>query len=144
MSATEGRQEHSASPLVPVAQNSPSRGRQPGSPAGISGVPRTRTASVWVSLGAGVVVLGVLAVFILENLERVTIHFFGASGTLPVAIALLFAALGGAGLTMAVGAARILQLRQLNRKRARAAKAAGESNPSQPDATPAGPPAEPT
>lgn len=87
--------------------------------ADVRSVPRTRAGALWVSLGAGVVIVALLGLFILENLQPVTISFFGARGSLPLALALLFAALGGAALVMAAGAARIVQLRQLSRRRAK-------------------------
>lgn len=58
------------------------------------------------------VVLLFLLIFILQNLSRVTVHLLGAAGSLPLGVALLFAAIGGALLIALVGAARILQLRR--------------------------------
>jgi uncharacterized integral membrane protein len=58
-------------------------------------------------------------VFILENTQSVEISFFGASGHLPLGVALLLAAIGGALLTGIVGAARIVQLRRHVKRRPR-------------------------
>ena len=100
----------------------------PGSPGGaveptVTGTPErtaappaklkhTRISGTWVAVLASIVVLIVLLVFILQNLTDATIHFMGAAGTLPLGVALLFAAIAGAILVALVGAARIMQLRR--------------------------------
>jgi uncharacterized integral membrane protein len=68
---------------------------------------------------AGAVVLILLLVFILENTQSVKISFFGASGHLPLGVALLLAAIGGALLVGIVGTARIVQLRRHVKRRRR-------------------------
>ena len=75
-------------------------------------VPVTRAARAWVGIVLGVVLLALLLVFIFQNLHHTTIHFFTASGSLPVALVLLIAALAGAGLVLLVGSVRIVQLRR--------------------------------
>jgi uncharacterized integral membrane protein len=77
----------------------------------------TRISGTWVAVIAGLVVLVVLLVFILQNLDPATVHFFGAEGSLPLAIAMLFSAIGGAVLVALIGGARILQLRKQARRR---------------------------
>lgn len=77
----------------------------------------TRISGTWVAVIAGLVVLIVLLIFILQNLDSVTVHFFGADGSLPLAIAMLFSAIGGAVLVALIGGARILQLRKQARRR---------------------------
>ena len=77
----------------------------------------TRISGTWVAVIAGLVVLVVLLVFILQNLDPATVHFFGAQGSLPLAIAMLFSAIGGAALVALIGGARILQLRKQTRRR---------------------------
>ncbi|MFJ6672886.1 lipopolysaccharide assembly protein LapA domain-containing protein [Actinosynnema sp. NPDC091369] len=72
----------------------------------------TRISGTWVAVLASIVVLIVLLVFILQNLTDATVHFLGAEGTLPLGVALLFAAIAGAILVALVGAARIMQLRR--------------------------------
>ncbi|MGM1061874.1 LapA family protein [Saccharothrix sp. Mg75] len=72
----------------------------------------TRISGTWVAVLASLVVLVFLLVFILQNPAQSTIHFLGASGTLPLGVALLFGALAGAVLVGLVGAARIMQLRR--------------------------------
>ena len=61
-------------------------------------------------VAAGVMV--VLLVFILENAHSVSVRFLGADVRLPLAVALLLAAVGGALLVGTIGAARIAQLRR--------------------------------
>jgi len=77
----------------------------------------TRISGTWVAVIAGLLVLVVLLVFILQNLDPATVHFFGAEGSLPLAIAMLFSAIGGAVLVALIGGARILQLRKQARRR---------------------------
>ncbi|WP_447008389.1 LapA family protein [Saccharothrix isguenensis] len=91
-------------PVPPVPSGEPDRPRQKLKPTRISGT--------WVAVLASIVVLIVLLVFILQNLGGITIHFMGAAGTLPLGVALLFAAIAGAILVALVGAARITQLRR--------------------------------
>jgi uncharacterized integral membrane protein len=82
-------------------------------------VPRTRTGAVWFGVCAAALLLVVLIVFMLQNTRSVEVSFIGMHGHLPLALALLVAAVGAAILTMVVGAARITQLRRLSRRRAR-------------------------
>ena len=77
----------------------------------------TRISGTWVAVIAGLLVLVVLLIFILQNLDSVTVRFFGAEGSLPLAIAMLFSAIGGAALVALIGGARILQLRKQARRR---------------------------
>jgi uncharacterized integral membrane protein len=80
---------------------------------------RTRTGSLWVSVGAAAVVLLLLLIFILQNGSRVKINIFGAHPQLPLGVALLLAAVLGALLVVLIGAARVLQLRHTARRIAR-------------------------
>ena len=73
---------------------------------------RTRTSAAFISLIAGTVLLIVLIVFLLENTQRAKVTFFGATGHLPLGLALLLAAVAGALILGLVGAARIAQLRR--------------------------------
>ncbi|RSM39479.1 DUF1049 domain-containing protein [Amycolatopsis balhimycina DSM 5908] len=76
----------------------------------------TRISGTWVAVIAGLLVLVVLLIFILQNLDPATVRFFGAEGSLPLAIAMLFSAIGGAALVALIGGARILQLRKQARR----------------------------
>lgn len=81
------------------------------------GPPRTRTSSAFVGVVAGVIVLVLLLIFIIENTSDVEISYFGANGHLPLGVALLLAAVGGALLVAVIGAARIAQLRRHAKRR---------------------------
>jgi uncharacterized integral membrane protein len=80
-------------------------------------IPKTRTARAHNALIAGAIVLILLLVFILENTESVKISYFGAGFHMPLGVALLLAAIGGALLVGIVGTARIVQLRRSVRRR---------------------------
>jgi uncharacterized integral membrane protein len=75
-------------------------------------VRHTRISGTWVAMIVAVIVLIFLLIFILQNLSSITLSFLGASGNLPLGVAMLLAAVGGALLVALVGAARILQLRR--------------------------------
>jgi lipopolysaccharide assembly protein A len=79
----------------------------------------TRTSMVWTMVGIGVVLLVAILVFILQNSQRVRMRFLMVDGTLPLGVALLFAALLGALLVLVAGAARVLQLRVVARRHRR-------------------------
>jgi putative membrane protein len=106
-------------------------------------VERTRTSSTWVSIAVAVVFLVLLIIFIAQNDRKVPLHFFGASGTVSEALALIAAAVGGAALVLAVGVARIVQLRiggrRHNRAVARRQDAAQSASPPVGEAQPVEP-----
>lgn len=58
-------------------------------------VRRTRTGGLWVALVTAAFVLLLLLIFVLQNSGTVGISFMGAHGSLPLGIALLFAAIAG-------------------------------------------------
>ncbi|MDX3188316.1 lipopolysaccharide assembly protein LapA domain-containing protein [Streptomyces sp. MN03-5084-2B] len=89
----------------------------PSRPAATKRARPTRISGTWVAVIAGLLVLVVLLIFILQNLDPATVRFFGAEGSLPLAIAMLFSAIGGAVLVALIGGARILQLRKQARRR---------------------------
>ncbi|WP_419503938.1 LapA family protein [Lentzea aerocolonigenes] len=72
----------------------------------------TRISGTWIAILIAIVVLIFLLVFILQNGGNATIYFLWGEASLPLGVALLFAAIGGAVLVAVVGAARILQLRR--------------------------------
>ena len=76
----------------------------------------TRAAALWSALITGFVILIVLLVFIMQNTDSTTINFFGWEWNLPVGVAILLAAVCGGLLTVAVGSARIVQLRRAAKK----------------------------
>lgn len=77
-------------------------------------VPARRSRAV-----AAAIVLILLLVFILENTQSVKISYFGASGHMPLGVALLLAAAGGALLIAVVGTLRITQLRRHSKRQRR-------------------------
>ena len=80
-------------------------------------IKRTRISGIWVAVIVAAIILVLLLVFILQNLANATVYYFGGAGSLPLGVALLLAAVGGALLVGLIGTARILQLRRLAAKR---------------------------
>ena len=64
-----------------------------------SAVKFTRAAALWSALIVGFLILIVLLVFIMQNTDSATIHFFGWEWNLPVGVAILLAAVCGGLLT---------------------------------------------
>lgn len=91
------------------------RGRR-GGRANTDGARHTRISGAWVAVAVAVVLGAALVDFIVQNTRSVRIEFFAANGQIPVAVALLGAALAGAFLVLAVGVARTTQLRLANRR----------------------------
>lgn len=79
----------------------------------------TRISGTWIAVIVAIAVLALLLIFILQNLDPATVNFLGAAGSMPLAVAMLFAAIAGAALVALVGGARILQLRKQARRRRR-------------------------
>ena len=108
---TESASSGPPSPSTPTsASTSPGTEARP--PAPTQPPPTTKTGIAFGTLIAGAIVTILLLVFILENTESVKISYFGAGGHLPLGVALLLAAIGGALVVGIVGAARIMQLRR--------------------------------
>ena len=85
-------------------------------PAGQRSGRPTRTSSVWVAVLGFVVVLLLLAIFLLQNGQRVQVDYLGTSTHLPLAVAMLLSALAGALLVATAGIARVLPLRHSERR----------------------------
>src|SRR5215469_1936357 len=90
----------------------PVPGKAPVEPA----VKFTRAGALWTALIGGFLILIVLLIFVAQNIDSVPFHFFGWHWTLPLGVAILLAAVGGGLLTVAVGTARIVQLRRAAKK----------------------------
>jgi uncharacterized integral membrane protein len=88
------------------------RAAEPPSAGGRRQLSLTRTSAAWLGVCTAAVILVVLIVFMLQNTASVEVSFFWMQGSLPLAMALLIAAVGAALLTMMVGVARITQLRR--------------------------------
>lgn len=84
----------------------------------------TRTSMVWTMVGIGMFLLVAILVFILQNPQRARMRFLMVEGTLPLGVALMFAALLGALLVLVAGTARVLQLRTVARRDRRAYQSA--------------------
>ena len=80
-------------------------------PEPLRGESKTRLSGAWTAVVVGLVALVVILVFVLQNQQSVDVTFLMFHGHLPLAVALLFALIVGAGIVVAFGAARILQLR---------------------------------
>jgi uncharacterized integral membrane protein len=78
---------------------------------------RTRIGGIWVAVIIAAWVLVFFLIFILQNPDRVDVFFLGAAGTLPLGVAMLFAAIAGALVVALIGSARIIQLRRTARRR---------------------------
>jgi uncharacterized integral membrane protein len=100
------------------------RGRGRSAQQGPDGIHRTRIGSAWVAVAVAVVLGVALVDFIVQNTRSVRIEFFAASGRMPVAVALIGAALVGAFIVLAVGVARTTQLRLATRRGAKREKKA--------------------
>jgi len=72
----------------------------------------SRAAAMWVALILGFLILIVLLVFIAQNTEATAFQFLTWHWSLPLGVAILFAAVAGGLLTVAVGAVRMFQLRR--------------------------------
>jgi uncharacterized integral membrane protein len=102
----------------PAASTTPgpptSPAQRPDEPQPPAHVPRTRVGAAWLGICATALVCVVLIVFMLQNTRSTEVRFLVWHGTLPLALALLIAGVGSAILTMAIGTARITQLRRLS------------------------------
>ncbi len=76
----------------------------------------TRAGALWTALIVGFLVLILLLIFVAQNTASTPFTFFGWHWSLPLGVAILLAAVGGGLLTVAVGTARILQLRRAAKK----------------------------
>ncbi len=85
-------------------------------PPSARGRMHTRISGMRTGLIAGIAVLIVVLIFIIQNAHAVNISFLGAHLRLSLAVALFFAAIAGALLMAAAGTARITQLRRVMRR----------------------------
>lgn len=77
---------------------------------------RNRISGISAALIVGVVALVVALIFIIQNVDSTNISFLGVHLVLPLAAALILAAIAGALAMAAVGTARMAQLRQIIRR----------------------------
>jgi uncharacterized integral membrane protein len=76
----------------------------------------TRASMMWVATAAGLLVFVLLIIFILQNQESVTLHYFGLNGTVSLGVGLFIGAVGGGIIVAIMGTARIIQLRTRARR----------------------------
>jgi uncharacterized integral membrane protein len=80
----------------------------------------TRASAAWVATAIALLLLILLIIFVLQNSTKVEVEFLGLSGTIPLGMALLVAAVGGGVVVAVAGVARVTQLR-VNARRTRRA-----------------------
>jgi uncharacterized integral membrane protein len=78
--------------------------------------PQSRTGALWTALAIAGVVLVFLLIFVAQNFAAVTVHFLGLEFSLPIGLALLFAAIVGGVLVWLAGTARMIQMRRAAKK----------------------------
>jgi uncharacterized integral membrane protein len=121
-----------AGPVAPTGQVPPAGQVPPGGQASPTGqiepapsvagetepvtVRRSRFGGLWVGLVVAAVILVLLLVFVLQNSQTVQVDYFGFSGHLPLAVAILLGVAAGALLVALPGTVRILQLRKTIRR----------------------------
>lgn len=81
----------------------------------------TRASAVWAATGVALLLLILLIAFMLQNSKHVEVHFVGMSGTIPLGMAMLIAAVGGGVVVAIAGIARVAQLRMGARRSRRGA-----------------------
>ena len=79
----------------------------------------TRAGAAWVATAFALLLLVMLIIFILQNPTRVEVNYLGYSGSLPLGMALLIAAVAGGVLVAVAGVTRVTQLRVNARRKRR-------------------------
>ena len=102
---------HGPTTTVPPSANGSAPPPAPAPQPPRRGHPRTWTGGTRKALIAGAVVLVVAVIFISQNAHAANISFLGVHLVLPLAAALLLAAVAGALAVTAAGPARITRLR---------------------------------
>jgi uncharacterized integral membrane protein len=95
------------SPVPPPPPDVPPAVLEPDSRTGF-----TKAGAMWTALILGFLILIVLLIFIAQNTTTTPFQFLGWHWSLPLGVAILFAAVAGGLITVAVGAVRIFQLRR--------------------------------
>ena len=75
-----------------------------------------RLRGLWIALASSALVLVLLLIFILENGQHVDVAYFGAHGSLPLGVALLFAAVFGNLVVLIPWAGRAMRMRATARR----------------------------
>jgi len=87
-------------------------------PPGTAPRRHSRVGAAWVALIVAAIVLIFLLIFVVQNSDPVQVRYLGFEGTLPLGVAMMFAAVAGALTAGLLGTVRILQLRSRARKAA--------------------------
>lgn len=90
-----------------------------GPPPSVADRRPTRVSAAWMATAVGLLLLLLLLIFILQNLQRATIHYLWLDGSIPVGVALFGASVVGGAVVAIAGASRIVQLRRTARQRKR-------------------------
>ena len=109
-------------------QRAPAAEKRSGSGAAPNGVsqtteappkqmPLTRAGAAWVGVSAATVLAVLLIIFLVQNTHQVQVDFLWTSTSTSLALMLLIAAVGAILMTVVLGTARIVQLRQVIRRR---------------------------
>lgn len=104
------------STLPPQSLNGSSRSPPLAPPAPQDERLSTRISSMRTGLIAAALALTVVMILIIQNAQAANISFLGIHLVLPLAVALILAAVAGALLMAAAGTARITQLRLIMRR----------------------------
>ncbi len=107
---------------IPAGPGEPSTQPPAAAPPHSPAIGFTRAGALWSALIAGFLILILLLIFIAQNTATTAFQFLGWHWTLPLGVAILLAAVVGGLITVAVGTARILQLRRAARKHHAAAR----------------------
>jgi uncharacterized integral membrane protein len=118
-----------ADPIAPLPPAPPGPRARPAQPAPSAQVHRTRISAVWVAVIVAAALLVALVIFIAQNARTVSIHYVGLDGRMPLAVALLAAAVAGMLLVAVAGTARIIQLRRAVKSQGTRPRTAGQQNP---------------
>ena len=110
---TEPMAAHRTTSTLPPLSASGSTRSPPAPQAAEPGPLQTRLTAMRTTLIAAFVGLVVAVIFIVQNVHAANISFLGVHLVLPLAGALLLAAIAGSLLTVAAGPARISRLRQI-------------------------------
>jgi uncharacterized integral membrane protein len=112
------------SPPAPQASAPQASAPQAAAPQEAGRAPlQTRLSAMRTTLIAGSAALIVAVIFVIQNVHAANISFLGIHLVLPLAGALLLAAIAGSLLTVAAGPARITGLRQIIGRAVRKARA---------------------
>ena len=97
---------------IPTTDPDPDVDHPPDAPT----VRRSRFGGLWIGMIVAAVLLVLLLIFVLQNSQNVQVDYFGLSGQLPLAVAILLGVAAGALLVALPGTLRILQLRKTIRR----------------------------